>query len=182
MTNDGLAPFSAGMISVVIPTLNVAETLLPGLAALIPAAVEGLVREVVVADGGSTDATLAMADDAGARIVDAPTDRKGAYAAGCKAAKGPWLLILSPDTRLGAEWEAAARAHISDYPKFAGYFRLALDDHGAGARLKEAMAGLIGRPGEAQGLLISKALYESVGRAPPKGRMRPLPARIFRTA
>lgn len=170
------------MISVVIPTLNAAETLLPSLAALIPAAVDGLVREVVVADGGSTDATLAMADDAGARIVSAPADRDGAYAAGCAAAKGPWLLILAPEMRLGSEWEAAAKAHINDYPKSAGYFRLALDDHGAGARLKEVMAGLFARPGDAQGLLISKALYEQAGQRPPKGRLRPLPARIFRTA
>ena len=57
------------MISVVIPTLNAERTLQRALAPLVPAAVEGLVREVVVADGGSTDRTLELADDAGANIV-----------------------------------------------------------------------------------------------------------------
>ena len=36
------------------------------LAALVPAAVDGIVREVVLADGGSSDKTILIADDAGA--------------------------------------------------------------------------------------------------------------------
>jgi hypothetical protein len=67
---------------------------------------------------------------------------------------------------------------VTDYPKAAGYFRLALDEHGAMARLKEAGSALFGRPGGEQGLLIPKALYEAGG-AP---RARPLPARAFRLA
>ena len=55
------------MISVVIPTLNAAATLQRALSPLVPAAVDGLVREVVVADGGSTDETLELAEDAGAQ-------------------------------------------------------------------------------------------------------------------
>ena len=55
------------MISVVIPTFNSAATLAEAMASLIPAAVDALVREVVVADGGSSDDTFAIADDAGAR-------------------------------------------------------------------------------------------------------------------
>ncbi|MEZ5917510.1 MAG: glycosyltransferase [Parvularculaceae bacterium] len=49
-------------ISVVIPTLNAGRGLAEALAALVPAALDGLVREVIVADGGgSTDETLAIA-------------------------------------------------------------------------------------------------------------------------
>jgi glycosyltransferase involved in cell wall biosynthesis len=164
------------MISVVIPTLNSAATLAECLGALIPAAVDALVREVVVADGGSTDDTFAVADDAGARFIPAQGDRAALVAAGCAAAKGPWLLILHPETRLGSEWIAAAKGHLADYPRAAGYFRLALDDHGALARLKEAGAAMFGRPGGEQGLLIPKALHEAGG-AP---RARPLPARAFK--
>lgn len=165
------------MISVVIPTLNSAATLAEAMASLIPAAVDALVREVVVADGGSTDDTFAIADDAGARFIKAEGGRAAQVAAGCAAAKGPWLLILYPETRLGSEWIAAARAHLTDYPKSAGYFRLALDEHGAAARLKEAGAALFGRPGGEQGLLVPKALYEAGG-----VRSRALPARIFQTS
>ena len=43
------------MISVVIPTLNAEANLAATLTSLVPAAVEGLVREVIVVDGGSQD-------------------------------------------------------------------------------------------------------------------------------
>ena len=60
------------MISVVIPTLNAERTLPRCFDSLITAAVRGVVREVIVADGGSSDDTLAIADAAGAHIVAAP--------------------------------------------------------------------------------------------------------------
>ena len=46
------------MLSVVIPTLNAEKSLAATLAALVPGVVEGLIREVIISDGGSTDATL----------------------------------------------------------------------------------------------------------------------------
>lgn len=176
----------AAMISVVVSTFNAAEVLAETLAPLIHAAVDGLVREVVVADAGSTDATFEIADDAGARFV------RGDTAAGCEAAKGPWLLILTPGVRLGSEWEAAAKAHVADHPKSAAYFRVALDDHRASARLKEAGAALAGPlawPKPQQGLLVPKRLYEEAGgwsggalvRKIGRSRLRPLAARIFLT-
>jgi GT2 family glycosyltransferase len=165
------------MISVVIATLNAAGTLPAALSALVPASVSNLVREVVVADAGSTDATLEIVDDAGARLV------AGGLEAGLAAAKGPWLLVLAPDTRLAPEWETAARDHIEHHAKEAGYFRLALDDHRASARIGEALASLRGASA-GNGLLLPKALYEERGAEPGKlrGRLRPLAARAFRIA
>ena len=49
------------MISVVVPTLNAESDLPRTLAALVPAAIEGIVREVIIVDGGSTDATARIA-------------------------------------------------------------------------------------------------------------------------
>jgi glycosyltransferase involved in cell wall biosynthesis len=53
------------MLSVVIATHNSERALLPTLAALVSGAAAGIVREVIVADAGSRDATAAIADGAG---------------------------------------------------------------------------------------------------------------------
>ena len=53
------------MISVVIPTHDDEAVLGRTLGPLVAAAVAGLVREVILADGGSVDATLDIGEDAG---------------------------------------------------------------------------------------------------------------------
>ena len=57
------------MISVVIPTHDDEAVLGRTLGPLVAAAVSGLVREVILADGGSVDATLDIGEDAGCRVV-----------------------------------------------------------------------------------------------------------------
>ena len=94
------------MISVVIATLNDEARLGQALGPLVAAAVGGVVREVIVADAGSTDATLESAEDAGCRSV------KGGLEAAKAAAKADWLLILDPGARLRPDWEERARAHV----------------------------------------------------------------------
>ena len=161
------------MISVVIPTLNAGDTLTATLAALVPAAMDGLIREVVAADGGSTDATLIILDDSGARLIETQPSRGAQLAAACDAAKGPWLLVLHADTRLQPGWEGAVRRHMAERPEAAGWFRFALDDPRPIARLWEAgvalRSRLFGLPYGDQGLLLSKALYSHLG------GYRPLP-------
>jgi len=94
------------MISVVIATLNDEARLGQALGPLVAAAVRGVVREVVVADAGSTDATLEIAEDAGCRIIEGGLDAAKA------AAKSDCLLILDPGARLRLDWEERARAHV----------------------------------------------------------------------
>lgn len=101
------------MISVIIPTFNDERRLVAALAPLVPAAMEGLVRELICADGGSTDATFDIADDAGAtflRLEGAAAERIAKAAA---KAKGPWVLILDPGVRLEFGWESAALKHMN---------------------------------------------------------------------
>lgn len=155
------------MISVVIPTLNAAERLPVCLDALVAPAVSGLVKEVIIADGGSTDDTLKIADGFGARVVNAPPGRGSQLAAGATAARGEWLLFLHGDTVLEEGWDVAARAMIDENKYAAGVFRLAFDAKGFAPTLVEAGAmlrtKLLKSPYGDQGLLISRSAYDEIG-------------------
>jgi len=95
------------MITTVLATHNDARRLGETLAALVPAAVDGLIRQVIIADAGSADATLEIADDAGATMVT------GGVQAGIAVAKEDWLLVLDPGARLAPGWDAVARTHAT---------------------------------------------------------------------
>src|SRR5215467_1623136 len=100
------------MISVIIPTSNSAALLPRCFDGLIAGVVRGIVREVIVADGGSSDETLAIADAAGAHVVNAGRTRGEQMSAGARSAKSDWLLFLHPETELEAGWESEAESLI----------------------------------------------------------------------
>lgn len=159
------------MLSIVIPTLNAAGELPATLEPLVAGAVDGLVAQLVVADGGSTDQTLAIADAAGADIVCAVPGRGGQLAAGAGRARGDWLLFLHADTSLDPAWVGKVKAFIGEMgPDCAGYFRFALDDERFRARLLERLVALrcrgLALPYGDQGLLISRRLYDRIGGYP----------------
>jgi rSAM/selenodomain-associated transferase 2 len=160
------------VISVVVPTLNAEATLAETLAALVPAAVAGLVREVIVADGGSSDRTAAIADGAGADLLQCETGRGPQLAAGARRARSTWLMFLHADTVLEPGWEREVstfmeRVDTGTRPLAAAAFRFALDDAGMRPRMLEQMVTLRTRalklPYGDQGLLVPKRLYEEVG-------------------
>jgi glycosyltransferase involved in cell wall biosynthesis len=95
------------MLSVLMETRNDEEWLAVTLASLVGGAVEGMVREVVVCDAGSTDRTRDVADHAGCRIM-----AEGGIAMGIAQARSDWLLLLEPGARLGDGWIEAIAAHI----------------------------------------------------------------------
>jgi rSAM/selenodomain-associated transferase 2 len=162
-------------LSVVIPTLDAAETLPATLAALEPAREGGLLREVLVVDGGSADTTVAVAERWGARVVTAPRGRGLQLAAGADAAVGDWLLFLHADTCLAPGWDAAARGFMAESgsERRAAAFSLVLDDADPRARriarLANWRARRFGLPYGDQGLLIARSFYQELG------GYRPLP-------
>lgn len=161
------------MISVVIPTLNSQAHLAKVLTALVGPAVEGVVREVIVADGGSEDLTLDIVDQAGAKVVTCDTPgRGGQLCAGAAHAAAPWLLFLHADTVLAEGWDQEAQTFIRQVDtgqrsQAAGVFRFRLDDDGFAPRALEAMVDGRARwfkfPYGDQGLLISRQLYDEIG-------------------
>lgn len=160
------------MISVVIPTLNAERTLAATLEALVPAAVEGVVREVIVVDGGSNDRTRSVVDQAGAHLVTCHPGRGSQLAAGAVVARSPWLFFLHADTCLATDWEREAVSFIRSVEATGGAssaaaFRFKLDDRGVAPRLLEIMVHmrclLLRLPYGDQGLLIPRALFNEIG-------------------
>ena len=157
-------------LSIIIPTLDAASELPATLAALAPGLEAGLIRELILSDGGSGDGTAAVAEEAGAILVGGPRGRGGQLARGAAEAQGEWLLFLHADTHLGEGWTRALFDHLRDHPGKAGHFRLAFRATGTGARLVSRWANLraraFGLPYGDQGLLISRRLYDEVGGYP----------------
>lgn len=158
------------MITVVVPTLNAQETLPRCFDSLIGATVRGLVREVIVADGGSSDDTLIIADGAGARIKSGGRSRASQLNVGGEAARQDWILFLHPQTALDPAWEMEAEAFIERSrleTLQAAAFRYAADDFDKGARQREFWANLrcwlLRLPYGDQGLLIPKRLFKQLG-------------------
>lgn len=160
------------MISVVIPTLNAEPTLTRTLSALVPAAVDGLVRQVIVVDGGSHDNTLEIADLAGAEVVKTKSGRGTQLVSGAEQARFPWLLFLHADTVLSSGWENEVEYFIAQVengnitPKGAS-FRFRLDDRGLWPKCMEAMvafrSAVLATPYGDQGLLIPRQLFDEIG-------------------
>ena len=166
----GVRGIVVGMISVVVPTLNAQSQLPRCFDSLIGATVRGLVKEVVVADGGSSDDTLTIADAAGCHVVGAGKSRAAQWTAGAGIARGDWLLFLTPETALETGWENEAESFMASATlerPLAAMFRFALDDFSARARRREAMVAwrtrLIALPYADQGLLIPRRLYQKLG-------------------
>ena len=157
------------MLSVVIPTLNEASVIGQRLDQLAAADVTG---EVIVVDGGSSDGTVALAEQRGVRTFIGPAGRGVQLAAGANMAIGSWCLFLHADTKLGPGW-ATITKRFMERPenKFrAGYFHFVLDSNIWGARWLEKIVDLrcqiFSLPYGDQGLLISAEFYKRLGGFP----------------
>lgn len=100
------------MISVVL----LASEDLPGLAGqmamLVPAAVDGLVKEVIMA-GVSTSGVEALVEDSGARLVVVEGEAAACFAAGAAAARGDWVLTLRAAPALREGWREPVEKHLA---------------------------------------------------------------------
>ena len=133
------------MISVVIATCNDERTLGQTLASLVRAAVDGLVREVILADAGSTDDTLAVAEDAGARVVRCEGSAEARVVQAAGTARADWLLILDVAAPAPHGWAEAAAAMLNG---------------GSGPGLWWGEAPFLGRK-RVKGLLIPRRAFEA---------------------
>ena len=172
------------MISVVIPTQGVEQPVVATLAALVPGAAAGIVREVLLVDSTGSKAIEHVADVAGCGFLSVNGSRAAALAAGARQSRSNWLMFLHPGAVLDAGWIEETSQFIQGVSQGgrsrAGIFRYARSPYSEGG-LRHGlkwMARAIAGPSADQGLIISRDHYERIGGYMPNAR-RP-EARLLR--
>ncbi len=152
------------LTSVIVPVLNEAAALPATLTSI------GSEAEVIVVDGGSRDATRAIALEHGATLLATAPGRARQMNAGAAAASGEVLLFLHGDTRLPEAWESRLRQGLEQPRTIATAFRLAIDDPRRRFRWLEAAVTLrsrwLGLPYGDQALALTRDSFEAVGGFP----------------
>jgi glycosyltransferase involved in cell wall biosynthesis len=160
------------VITAILPTLDAERLIVPTLSALVAGAADGILRQVIIADAGSRDATLEIVDQAGCDAVTAAS-RSEAIRLAAGQAKGSWLLFLLPGTALEEGWVREVK-HFIEQTEMRGLtldrgavFRHATDQFSERTAVVEALLSLREalrtRPRPEQGLLIAQRLYRDIG-------------------
>jgi len=160
------APAAAMQVSVVIPTLN--EQGVVG--AAVASARGGGAGQVVVSDGGSSDATREVASAAGALVVEAPCGRARQMNAGAARATGDALLFLHADTTLPPRAATYVRRALARPTVVGGAFSYTASGAGAwdhvltaGGRLRCALTG---HPYGDQGIFVRARTFRALAGFP----------------
>lgn len=137
------------MISALIPTHNSEHRLVLTLSALVPASAEGILKEVIIADEGSSDGTEVVADASGADFVSTTAKSGSALAQGLKqCTRSNWILVIQPGAILQAGWQAEAAAFIERAERVGtaknliGVFPSRTEEFGTVAQLKQKLITL----------------------------------------
>jgi rSAM/selenodomain-associated transferase 2 len=154
---------SSGVISVVVPTLDEASSLAR---TLVTARRRG-VRDIVVADGDSRDATREVAAPLADTVVVTARGRAAQMNAGAAAARGDVLLFLHADTRLPDDFADAIAAALAAPDVVAGFFAVVLDAPGWRYRLTERLISgrsrLTGVATGDQANFVRRDVFEALG-------------------
>lgn len=158
------------MISIVIACETEDRPVMATLAALVPGAAAGLIRDAILVDRTGSEAIARVADVAGCELLRFSGSHAGALTAGVKAAGAPWLLFLPPGAIPEAGWVEECARFInepdnSDHGGRAAAFSYARRPYARFglANMRKALMRAVVGPAPQQGLLISRSHYERVG-------------------
>ncbi|WP_096697410.1 TIGR04283 family arsenosugar biosynthesis glycosyltransferase [Polaromonas sp. AER18D-145] len=155
-------------LSIVMPVLNEAAGLGAALQALAPLLARG--AELIVADGGSSDHSAALALAGGTHVVNAPRGRALQMNAGAAQARGEVLLFLHADTVLPASADELVREALAGGSRVWGRFDVLIAGRPAMLKLIAALMNLRSRrTGIATGdqaMFMTRAAFEAVGGFP----------------
>jgi rSAM/selenodomain-associated transferase 2 len=150
-------------ISLIIPTLNEA-TVLPALAESL-GSLSGF-DDIIVADGGSRDATIKLALQQGWRVIRALPGRGTQMNAAASLAQGEVLLFLHADTRLPAEAAACIQTALNNEKVGGGNFSLLFDGNTQAARWLTRLYPFLRFGGMCYGdsaIFIRRTVFEKIG-------------------
>ncbi|MEP2943336.1 MAG: TIGR04283 family arsenosugar biosynthesis glycosyltransferase [Hyphomicrobiales bacterium] len=156
------------MITIVIPTLNAAESL-PHCLSCLEKMEQDKIACIIICDGGSKDATKNKAKANGAKVIETAPGRGQQLHQGALEAKTEWILFLHADTHLSSRAGKVIDRFITNPEnKFrAGYFRFKLDDESNEARKLERQVAWrcekFALPYGDQALLINRDFYNQLG-------------------
>ena len=115
LTEPPILRTKVAMIRAVVLCSDSVSALAHTLSDLVPGALEGVIRRVVVAaPADATDTLFELSDDAGASFqrLDGPFGTRAAAA----CAVGDWLMVMEAGTCLPFNWHAAAGDHLRRNP------------------------------------------------------------------
>ncbi len=151
-------------LSIVVPLLNEAPRLSGQLASLQPMIRAG--DEVILADGGSDDDSVAIAEAAGFTVVKAPRGRARQMNAGAALATGQVLLFLHADTRLPEQAHACIEHALANRKHVWGRFDVRISGRAYMLRVVGSLMNLRSRlSGIATGdqaIFVTRACFESL--------------------
>ena len=155
-------------LSVVIPALNEAAGISEVLQALAPLVARG--AQLLVADGGSADGTVALAQAGGAQVIHAPRGRALQMNAGAQQANGDTLLFLHADTRLPPNADQLIAQALANGPQVWGRFDVCIEGQ---PRMLRVIAAFMNRRSRwtgiatgDQALFMTRAAFDAVGGFP----------------
>jgi rSAM/selenodomain-associated transferase 2 len=162
------AASAATRLSIVVPVLDEAEGIVAALMALAPLRERGV--EIIVADGGSRDDTVALTRPFADLVLAAPRGRAAQMNAGAGKASGDALLFLHADTRLPANADRLVLGALASPDRCWGRFDVTLMGRPRSLRLVAFMMNLRSRiSGIATGdqaIFMRAEAFARVGRYP----------------
>jgi rSAM/selenodomain-associated transferase 2 len=155
-------------LSIIIPTLDEAQCIAATLESLREFRRRG--HEVIVADGGSRDATATLVQDLADRVVCSPAGRALQMNAGARAATGDAFLFLHADSRLPEDADRLVLQGLAGDAPAWGRFDVRIDGRQPLLRLVESMMNLRSRltricTGD-QGIFVRRDAFEAIGGFP----------------